>query len=86
MKVMDFCQFCEAYTAYKNIHEFKSNHEEWYGEPLMHEMTVALVTRSWRKGNKAHAGRTTDYRYRGIGYKLNFCPECGKRLEAHNGE
>ena len=80
MSILDYCEFCEAYKSYKNINAFKNEHKEWYGEPLMQEIKVAIVVRTWRKGNKKMAGRTTDYRYRGCGYALNFCPECGRKL------
>lgn len=78
---MNDCKFCDAYQSQQNIYKFRQGHPEYYGnERLYHEITVAMVTRSWLKGHKAHAGRTTDYRYRGIGYKLNYCPECGRKL------
>ena len=64
------CKFCEA------LAENKALSWSW----LKREWTVALVCRSWAPGNKRHASRTTDYRYRGIGYKLNYCPECGRKL------
>lgn len=78
---MNECKFCDGYRSYKQIYKFRENHSEFYGnEHLYHEITVAIVVRSWLKGKKRQAGRTTDYRYRGIGYKLNYCPECGKKL------
>ena len=64
------CKFCKALAEDKAI-SFSWLEREW---------TVALVRRSWVPGNKRHAGRTTDYRNRGIGYKLNYCPECGRKL------
>ena len=77
---MSECKFCESLESYKNINNFKNNHPEYYTERLFHEYNVALVVRSWVKGRKAMATRMTDYRYRGIGYKLNYCPECGKKV------
>lgn len=48
----------------------------------MTEYSVAIVKHSWYKKNgKRSGGRTTDYRYRGLGYALNYCPECGKRMD-----
>jgi hypothetical protein len=32
-----------------------------------------------RRGSQ---GRSTDYRFHGTGYKLNYCPECGKKMDA----
>lgn len=78
---MSDCEFCSSYKTYNQIYAFRKNHPEYYGnERLYHEITVAMVVRSWLKGRKRTAGRTTDYRYRGCGYKLNYCPECGRRL------
>lgn len=67
------CAFCESLQTHKNIRAFNNE--------LYDEYTVALVIRSYAKGKKRTAGRTTDYRNQGIGYKLNFCPECGRRLK-----
>lgn len=77
------CIFCEAYRSEKSVNDFKRNHPEYYGEAsyLMYEIKVAMVTRTWQPGYKRQAAQTTDYRYQGCGYALNFCPECGKRLK-----
>lgn len=72
------CQFCESLQRYKDIRTFNN---VYFKPRIYEEYNVALVVRSWTKGNKRTAGRTTDYRYRGIGFKLNFCPECGRRLK-----
>lgn len=72
------CAFCEALQTYKDIWMFDNEH---FDTKIYREYTVALVVRSWTKGNKRTAGRMTDYRYRGIGFKLNYCPECGRRLD-----
>ena len=69
------CHFCAAYKSWKNAVEFDKRNND-----CLYEMVVALVIRTWRKGYKNLASRTTDYRYRGCGYKLNYCPECGRRI------
>lgn len=74
------CSFCSSYTSHKNVRDFKRNHPEWYGAVMEYEIRVAMVIRSWVKGNKKGAGRTVDFKCRGVGYSLNFCPECGRRL------
>lgn len=75
------CEFCEAYDTQNKIYAFKDKHPEYCEEKLFYEITVAMVIRTWTKSKgKAHAGRTTDYRFRGLGYKLNYCPECGRKL------
>lgn len=72
------CIFCESLQKYKNIMAFNNAN---FKPKIYEEYNVALVIRSWTKGNKRRAGRTTDYRYQGIGFKLHFCPECGRRLK-----
>lgn len=76
------CAFCEALMGYKKIRAFlDQRRKEEHKEKIYEEYTVALVVRSYVKGKKRTAGRTTDYKNQGIGYQLNFCPECGRRLE-----
>lgn len=75
---MTECQFCSSLQMYKQSARFWKKYD---GDNLLHEYTVALVVRSWTKEKgKQRAGRTTDYRRQGIGFKLNYCPECGKLL------
>ena len=76
------CAFCRSLEAHRIGVAIanKTNHSD--GPPLLEEYTVAIVARSWIKGqSKRGAGRSTDYRYQGLGYKLNYCPECGKKIE-----
>ena len=76
------CAFCEALMEYKNIRAFfDQSLKKEHKERIYEDYTVALVIRSYVKGKKRTAGRTTDYRNQGIGYQLNFCPECGRRLK-----
>lgn len=75
------CAFCEALDTQKRIQSFKNSHPEYYEEKMYMEITVAMVVRNWTKSEgKAHARSITDYRFRGLGYKLNYCPECGRKL------
>lgn len=80
---MSGCKFCEALGKWKQIEEFDKEHPEFRmtKERIYKEYNVALVIRSWAKGKKATAGRLTDYRHMGIGFKLNYCPECGKKVK-----
>jgi len=76
------CQFCEALQTSKQIHEFlaENSKDKELGK-YMAEYTVAIVRHTWYKKNGKRSGsRTTDYRNRGLGYALNFCPECGRKL------
>lgn len=73
------CKFC------KELEMAISSAEKWNEndvKPLFYEYTVALVSHYWTKERgKENAGRTTDYRHKGLGYELNFCPECGKKIK-----
>lgn len=81
------CKFCEAMKVKRQIDKFTNEHQspedlKKYGKHKT-EYTVAIITRSWySKNGKRHAGRITDYRHMGLGYKLNYCPECGRELKA----
>lgn len=76
------CTFCEIYNFQKDMRR-QSNKES--DVKIYNEYTVAMVIRSWTKEKgKRRASRTTDYRHLGIGYKLNFCPECGRCLKCGN--
>ena len=79
---MKTCEFCRALDTYKFADREWNKICKKDGDPrVLHEYTAALVRRSWTKEKgKRHAGRTTDYRNQGIGFKLNFCPECGRAL------
>ena len=72
------CDFCDSLELHKRIRRFDNQYER---TKIKEEYTVALVIRSWtpQKG-KRRAGRSTDYRNQGIGYRLNFCPECGREI------
>lgn len=47
---------------------------------LTRKHSAAIVTRTFVKGRSGPQGSSTDYRYRGCGYALNYCPECGKPM------
>ena len=82
LSVIRMCKFCERLGSLKQVYQFLNKHDKKQGEEkIKHEYTVALVTHSWlpSKGKK-RASRSTDYRNQGLGYKLNFCPECGRNL------
>ena len=66
------CKFCESFEFEKQIHN----------DPrLKQAYNVALVIHQWRADRpKSTAGRTVDYRHKGLGYKLKYCPECGINL------
>ena len=76
------CKFCESLESWQKIHKF-DNDRVPKGEKTKHEYRVALLIHSWcpKYKTKRQASRTTDYRNQGLGYKLNYCPECGRKLK-----
>lgn len=79
------CRFCDELKDLKECHKIAQG---WatdvelaeYGK-YMQELTVAFVQRCWyQKKGKKLAGRTVHYRNKGLGFALNYCPECGKKL------
>ena len=82
---MTECKFCEAMQSNHQImkiaRSWATEYElQKYGKYMI-EYSVAIVKRTWHKKNgKRHASRTVQYRNKGIGYKLNYCPECGRKL------
>lgn len=68
------CRFCEAI-------ELQAFINERHGKPagIKNVLSVALVSCSVIDGQRR--GRSTDYMKDGKGYPLNFCPECGKKVE-----
>ena len=82
------CKFCEAMQTNRQVEEISrswSTEDELkqYGRYMV-DYSVAIVKRSWyRKKGKWSAFRTTEYRYRGLGFALNYCPECGKKVNTN---
>ena len=78
---MSKCQFCESLKMWKQTDEsFKKQYKADGTERLYHEYTVAIINRAYKKGQKRNSGRIVDYRNQGLGYRLNYCPECGVKL------
>lgn len=80
------CKFCEALERNKRangIINYNQDPEERKSlGKYMTAYTVALVVHNWYKEHgKRTAGRSTDYRCRGLGYSLNYCPECGRKVQ-----
>ena len=73
------CEFCDRIAMSNRVFQFWKERDE---QNLKHEITVAIVERKWIAGTpKQNAGKLTDYRYRGLGFKLNYCPTCGRKLK-----
>ena len=83
---MGMCKFCDGIAIIKDRHKIVSELDTdtemaKYGK-YMQELTVAIVDRTWyQKQGKKMASRTVHFRNQGIGYALNFCPECGRSLK-----
>lgn len=75
------CDFCDRLKLSNNLFQF------WKQRPEHHPkqkqvISVAFVERSWEAGDpNKRSSRVVDYRYRGCGYKLNYCPECGRKIK-----
>ena len=86
MEEASTCKFCEAMKENRQVDEISrswSTDDELkrYGKYIT-EYSVAIVKRSYyQKKGKRKSGRTVQFRYRGLGYELNYCPECGRKLE-----
>lgn len=83
------CRFCDALDVNKLCYKIarkcdKDQELKLYG-PWKAEYRTAIVIRSWyeKKGKKS-ASRTVDYGGNGIGFALNYCPECGRELKKTN--
>ena len=80
---MSDCKFCKAMEIkhWADEHWPQSKEDiEKYGKH-MNSYSVAIVNHHWhKKMGKRTASRTTDYRNQGLGYQLNYCPECGRKL------
>jgi len=79
------CRFCEELEDLKECHK---RAQRWatdaklteYGK-WMQELTIAVVEWNWyQKKSKKSAGRIVHYRNRGLGFALNYCPDCGQAL------
>lgn len=70
------CKFCEAMESNRRVAAILKQHDP----DVDHRYSVAIVSRTFIKGRKGPRGSSTDYRYRGCGYALNFCPECGRAI------
>ena len=70
------CKFCEALERHRKVDTIiqKNYPEDEY------RYSVAIVRRLFVRGFSGCRATSTDYRYRSCGFKLNFCPECGRKL------
>ena len=67
------CKFCETMQMHRRVDAILKSSDP----DMEHRYSVAIVSRTFFKDRKGCQGSSTDYRYQGCGYALNFCPECG---------
>ena len=65
------CLFCKAMDDYKALQ---------IDPPFAYKYTVAIVSRLYKDGNPR--ARATSTYYGNGKYVLNYCPMCGRKLEA----
>ena len=70
------CKFCESMQTHRQVDAILKKTDP----DMSRRYSVAIVSRMFFKGRNGSQGSSTDYRYQGCGYKLNFCPECGRQL------
>lgn len=63
------CKFCDEFEMVREVRE-NSEFKYSYSVALLSHV---IIDRKMR-------GRTTHFRKNGVGFKLNFCPECGKKF------
>ena len=70
------CKFCEALDRYKRVEATIRDYEP----EVSFRLSAAIVRRKFIKGRRGCQSSFTDYRNKGCGYELNYCPECGRDL------
>ena len=80
---MSKCIFCESLQDYKRLDERHARYNHDPEEEFEMRYSVAIVQRTFLKGEDYCRGIITDHGYRRhtAGYPLNFCPECGRSLK-----
>lgn len=80
---MNECKFCSQLSCWQEIFIADNRDAE---VKLKQEYSVALLIHTWKPPrSRKSAGRTVSYRKDGYGFKLNYCPECGRKYEYKKG-
>ena len=79
------CKFCEAMRSHEQAdtvtRQLQDDRDIKLFGRFTAEYTVAIVRRCWyAKQHKRRQARTVEFRYRGLGFALNYCPECGRKF------
>ena len=70
------CKFCNSMKVFRQCDEILKKSDP----DLEHRYSVAIITRTFRKGQRGCRGSSMDARYNGCGFELNYCPECGQKI------
>ncbi len=70
------CSFCEMLDFEKKWNADHNRIEKDPDERLRYEYFAALDVRSWKRSKTKKDAVSTKL----TGYKLNYCPECGRAL------
>ena len=73
MKQEEKCTFCEDLKLIDEMSESSR------AQGIRKEYSIALVDRSYR--GKTMCGQLSHY-----GYKLKYCPECGRQIKIRKGK
>lgn len=72
---IEYCECCSMIDLLEWCNSRNTDKE------FEHKLTVAIVDLIQKKRRKKPLGKSVHYRKKGIGFDLNFCPECGKVLK-----
>lgn len=72
---IEYCECCRMIDLLEWCNS-KSDDKEFY-----HKFSVAFVNTIHKRNRKTVLGSSTHYRNKGMGFDLNFCPTCGKKLK-----
>ena len=83
MTELKSCNFCDRLNLAKWVEAVIAADRKGEKMPRIYrEYKVAIVQRSWTKEKgKRNSSRSIFYKNRGVGFDLNYCPECGRKLK-----
>jgi len=76
MAGMSSCFFCEDYRRLRQYYD----QIEDRGGGTHHEIRVETLLISWNEIAGKHHYGTMTHRPKPMGFDLNYCPECGRKL------
>ena len=71
------CDFCKYLADLERDADRREDGALW----LHHDHHVLILSRAWNDYlGTAHAGEMT-HRPKAVGFEINYCPECGRKLK-----